>query len=376
MVFYRVHTILTAVVITPALLLLAGCAAESSPPSKQPIRTVQTAPARLASELSARSFSGTLRAPKETRLSFRVPGEVSRVPVDVGSRVGAGALVAALDREDYQLEVEAAAASYQQAQASAENAKAELQRIKVLYANDNASLSAYDRARTSYKTTQNAAEAVQRKLQLARKRLGYTRLRAPTAGSIASVLVEEGENVSAGQPVARLASGDALEVQVQVPEDVIADLQTGDSARVHTAVRSSGSAGATVTEVGVAPDGRQPTYPVIVTLDASDEALRPGMTARVQFDLGSATGLVVPPEAVGQDQNGRFAYVVQSDTLATDSRADGRIVRRSVTTGDLTPHGLTVTSGLQRGDRVVTAGLSEVRDGDPVRISRLLSGEL
>jgi RND family efflux transporter MFP subunit len=358
-----------------AVGLLGGCTSEPEPASS-PVRTVQTQPVRSVAAVSARSFTGTLRAPLETNLSFRVAGTVTDVAVDVGSTVRAGEVVARLDPEDYRLQVESAEARYREATAAAENAKAELRRVKTLYAHDNASLSAYDRARTQYETSRNRADAAQRQLELARKRLGYTTLEAPATGTVAGTRAEEGENVAVGQPVVRLTSGDRLEVEVQVPENLISTLGVGQPATVTAPSLRDTSIAATVTEVGTAPNGRRPTYPVVVTLDRSVPSLRSGMTARVSFDPRRAGGLVVPAEAVGRDEEGRFVYVVAPDTAAaTDARADGRVERRAVDTGALTPEGIVVTRGLRPDARVVTAGLSQIRSGDRVRISRLLSGE-
>lgn len=363
-----------SIVLAAVALILTGCSTpEPDEPSTPRVRTVQTQPVRPLAEVTARQFSGTLRAPLETNLSFRVPGQVTAVHVDVGSRVQAGDVIARLDAADYRLEVEAAAAAYRQARAAAENARAELRRIKALYADDNASLSAYDRARTTFETTQNRAQAAQRQVELARKRLGYTELTAPAAGSIADKRVEAGENVAVGQPVMRLTSGQRLEVQVQVPEDQVTQIQVGQRARVHASLVPDEGVPATVTEVAAAPGGQRPTYPVVVTLDAPASTLRSGMTARVAFDRGETPGLVVPAEAVSQDDAGRFVYVVAPDTAGTRAHAGGRIERRAVQTRALTSHGLVVTDGLQPGDRVVTAGIAHVRDGDPVRIARLLS---
>jgi multidrug efflux system membrane fusion protein len=322
--------------------------------------------------VTARSFSGTLRAPLESNLSFRISGQVTRISVDVGEQVAAGEVIARLDPEDYRLQLESARASYRQAKAAAENAQAELQRIRSLYVDDNASLSAYDQARTRYETAQNQAEAARRQLELARKRLSYTRLTAPASGSIASQQVQEGENVTTGQPVVRLTAGRKLEVEVQVPENLIAAVETGQPVSVTATSLGSERLPATVTEVASAPNGQRPTYPVVVTLDRPAERLRSGMTARVAFDLDQDGGLVVPAEAIGEDQDGRFAYVVAPG--APDSvSADGHVERRAVETGALTSSGLVVTDGLQQGDRVVTAGLGKLRDGALVRISELLS---
>jgi RND family efflux transporter MFP subunit len=362
------------------LVTLAGCGGDSETTSPPPPTTVQTEEVKPVSQATDRSFSGTLRAPLETNLSFRVPGQVMGVYVDVGTAVEAGDLIARLDPEDYRLEMESARATYREAKAAAENAKAEFQRLKTLYANDNASLSAYDRARTAYETSQSRAEAAKRQLDLAEKRLTYTRLTAPASGSIADKRVQEGENVAVGQPVARLTAGDRLEVQVQVPESRISQLSVGQSATVRTSSGVSRSLPATVTEVASAPSGSRPTYPVVVTLNASDPALRSGMSAQVGLSFGSSDGVLVPSGAVTQDEHGAFVYAVAPapDSLAAGSgtqRPDGIVQRRAVETGDLTPQGLRVTGALRTGDRVVTAGLSAISEGDPVRFSRLFSQE-
>jgi RND family efflux transporter MFP subunit len=160
-----------------------------------------------------------------------------------------------------------------------------------------------------------------------------------------------------------------------VPETLISEIEVGQPARVGATPLRDTAIAATVTEVGTATDGRQPTYPVVVTLDRSVEALRSGMTARVSFRTKGDGGLVVPAEAVSRDEHGRFVYVVGIDSVETTDRVDGRIERRSVETGALTAAGIVVTDGLREGQRVVTAGLSQVRTGDRVRISRLLSDQ-
>lgn len=371
-------SVLFAVLLLTFSALFIGCGSEEPSSSEPVIRTVQTERAQPMSSALDRTFSGTLHAPIEARLSFRVPGNVASVDVDAGTRVQAGDRIARLDASDYQLEVEAARASLRQAEAAAENACAEFRRTKALYAEDNASASAYDRARTAYETATSRVEAAQRQLDLAEKRLGYTRLVAPAAGSIAETHVEAGENVSAGQPVAQLTSDGRLEVRVQVPENRIAGLQTGQSAVVSTSMLGSERLAATVTEIASAPNSQRPTYPVVVTLDDAHPTLRSGMTARVSFGRSPGDQLFVPPEAVSEDERGRFVYVVQGPAdgrPATDlpADADGRIERRTVDTGSIHSHGLMVTDGLSAGERVVTAGIAQVREGDLVRISRLLS---
>jgi len=74
---------------------------------------------------------------------------------------------------------------------------------------------------------------------------------------------------------------------------------------------------------------------------------------------------VVPSFAVGEDGEGRFVYVVEP---APDAAGEGIVRRQAVTVGDLTTEGLEIVSGLQDGDRVVTAGVSRIEDGLRVRL--------
>jgi RND family efflux transporter MFP subunit len=286
-------------------------------------------------------------------------------------------VIATLDREDFRLQVEAARASYRQARAAAQNARSELRRAKALYADDNISISDYERAHTTYETKQNQSEAALRRLDLAKKRLAYTRLTAPTPGSIAGTRVEAGENVRAGQPVARLTSGDRLEVTVEVPEGMVERIQTGQQAAVTATTMGDSTVMGAVTEIAAAPSGSRPTYPVVVTLRKPVPSLRSGMSAQVRFTSDHRSGLVVPSSAVSEDHRGRFVYIVDCPGATADttlaSGADGRIRRQAVSTGDIIDRGLVIRDSLGAGDEVVIAGHSMIAPGDPVRISQLLT---
>jgi len=90
------------------------------------------------------------------------------------------------------------------------------------------------------------------------------------------------------------------------------------------------------------------------------------MAASVAFEFssgGSSATVVVPTNAVGEDRDGRFVFVVEPT-------GDGRGVarRRAVTVGALVADGLEVTSGLSAGDYLVTAGVNQLSDGGNVRI--------
>ncbi len=313
-----------------------------------------------------RSFSGTARAGVESRISFKVPGTIRRVAVEVGEAVTAGQLLAELDDEDYRLQVQRAEAGLSQARAQARNAAADYARARQLYENANLSRAELDAARTASESAASSVSAYERELELARLQLSYTRLTAPAAGAVASVNVEVNENVQVGETVVLLTSGSNLEVEVGVPGVLISGITQGSNATVTFDALPGRTFDGIVTEVGVAATGPGLTFPVRVRLVETASDIRPGMAVEVGFLFDSASQRVVyllPSAAVGEDREGRFVFVVQPTEPGV-----GTIERRAVSVGELTTDGLEVIEGLNDGDRVVTAGWSKIEPGLQVRL--------
>ncbi len=365
----RIGSRMAAIVVAlSGVCALSAC--QEQAPVEEVIRPVRTVIARAGAAERIRSFSGVAEAGQESSLSFKVAGTVSRVEVAVGAEVTTGRLLAALDASDYELRVREAEAAALQAGAQARSAQSEYERVRSLYENQNASKSDLDRARGQAESAAAAAEVAQRRVDQARRQLSYTRLTAPRNGLISQVLVDPGENVSAGQRIAVLSAGDRVEVRVAVPEVLISLIEPGASVSVRLDALPDRTFGARVTEVGVTASAGT-TYPVEVTLDTAEPSIRPGMAARVDFTLptaDSSRAFLLPSVSVGEDADGRFVYVVEP---AGDGV--GIVRRRPVEVGDLRAQGIEVVAGLQGGEQVITAGTRRVSDGltvklEPVRL--------
>jgi RND family efflux transporter MFP subunit len=203
--------------------------------------------------------------------------------------------------------------------------------------------------------------------------LGYTVLRAPVDGNIADVTIEPSENVQAGQTVVVLTSGDYPEVQVAVPEVLIAQIRESDAVTATFDALPGRSFPATVTEVGVMSAASATAFPVTVRLTETDPDIRPGMAAEVAFSFrstGGAERILVPATAVGEDEQGRYAFLV--DDVVGDL---GTVRRVPVLTGELTGEGLEVLDGLEDGDLLVTAGLHKLTDGLQVKVPQPSGGD-
>jgi membrane fusion protein, multidrug efflux system len=364
------HRIATALCLTTlcmaVLIFSSGCGRDDDKTQPERPRLVRVDRVSAQGGVERRSFVGVAQAGAESKLSFKIGGTISDLKIKVGDQIAKGALIATLEGTDYGLQVQEAKASLDQAVAQERNARAQYDRVKSLYAANNASQQDLDSARTAYESARAGVAAVRKRVELAQTRAGYTRLDAPVAGKIAKVSVEKGENVQPGAVVAVLNSGARAEVEIAVPEILIEKLKEGSRAEVtFDAIKDMRFPG-TVTEVGVASGGAMTTFPVTVRLDQEDKRIRSGMAAEAIVTVGDADSepkLFVRPKAIGEDREGRFAFVA-----IPTSGGLGRVERKVVRVGEISGAGLEITSGLSEGDLLVTAGIPFLKDGQTVRM--------
>ena len=164
-------------------------------------------------------------------------------------------VLARLDPTDYELKVEEAEAGLAQAQAGLRRAEADYERVRALYENSNASKGELDAARAGAESAQAQVESGAKRLEQARQQVGYTVLRAPSDGAIAAVSLEVNENVGAGQQVFLLTAGAEPEIEVAVPEVLIARVAEGQPVEVRFDALPGRRLAARITEVGVAVTG-------------------------------------------------------------------------------------------------------------------------
>lgn len=292
-------------------------------------------------------------------MSFKVAGTVTDLAVQVGDQLQKGDLIASLNPSSYELKVQQAEASLEQARANKRNSDANYERVKGLYGNSNASRNDLDVARANAESASAQVRSARKSLEIAQLDRSYTRLTATADCSVASLDVEINENVSAGNQIATITCGGGLEISVGIPESLIAKFKQGMSSSVRFNAIPERVFEGKVTEVGISSQVGSATFPLVIELVEPDPTVRPGMAAEVTFAfVNQQNGLhVIPTAAVINDERGVFVYLaVPGDGNTAEIR------RRSVQTGDLLENGIEIVDGLSEGDKVVTAGTSFIRE--------------
>ncbi len=350
--------------VTALLLSACGKSDEAMDVRLRPVRYVTVSEDSVFRD---RSFSGISKSSRESRLSFKVSGTVINVPVQIGQRLSAGDLIAEIDPASYVLQAQQAQASLVEAQANDRRARANYDRTKGLYANDNASLNDLESARAQAESASAVVRAAGKALEIARLNVSYTKLTADADCSIASLDIEVNENVASGQQVAAVSCGDAYEVTVDLPESLIGDVDELTPVSVRFGSIPDQEFSAVVSEIAVASAAGSAAFPVVIKITGNQPLLRSGLAADVTFQFYSAVvqgGVVLPVTAVIRDPQGTFVFVAEREGV------DGEAVvrRRAVTLGELSQLGIEVVEGLEIGDLVITAGISVIRDDQRVLI--------
>ncbi len=358
----------------PALLLssfIIFCGSDNKE-MKPVIRPVRYIEALATGGSRVRSFTGVAQAGLESNLSFKVAGTIKRIPVKVGDRINSGSLIAELDAESYQLQLQQAKASLEQAQAQQRNATSSYDRIRSLYENNNVSKNDLDQSRSAYESANASVKTLVQSYEMARLHLSYTKLNAPVSGSISRITREVNENVAAGTSIVLLTSGSRTEVTVAIPEVLIALIKEGTTVNVKFDAIPGKEFSAVVREVGVSSGQTVTTFPVTVRLNTQDKNIRPGMAAEVAFRFDYKDGrerILVPPHSVGEDRDGRYVFIVEPSKEGL-----GITHKKNVVVGELTSDGLEILSGIIDGDLVVTAGISKISDGQTVKLMAAKEG--
>lgn len=332
---------------------------------KEIIRPVQYEKVVPGGGVKTRVFNGTAKSGTETRLSFKVNGNISQLNVKVGEEVSANSLIATLDDADFKLQYEQSDAAVKNADAQEKNAKSTFERIRSLYENGNASLSEYQTAKAQFESAKAYESSAKKARKLSKAQLSYCNLFSPVKGKIATVDAEVNENIKAGQQIVLINSAGDLEVNLGVPESFISKIAVQDEVTVKFSAIPGKQYKAVVSEVSFAINRQSATYPVVIKLVGDARDVRPGMAANVNFQFSGNNDedrLILPAKAVGEDQEGNFVFVLEQNEEHYLAK------RRSVQVGNLTIDGFEILDGLEEGEFVATAGLQTLLDGMKVRL--------
>lgn len=326
-----------------------------------------------------RTFSGTLEATAKFVVSPKVSGRVERLSVDLADTIKRGQVVAELDNDEYIQAVKQAKADLAVAKANLAEARSalkistrDLERIETLRKRGVASESQYDAAKADQLAKQVQLEVAEAQitraesaLETANIRLGYTKITADwTEGSdqrvVAERYVDQGETVSANQPLLLIVELDPISGVIFVTEKDYARLKPDQTAILTTDAFPGEVFEGRVTRI--APVFRQATRQarVELTIDNPRQRLKPGMFIRAEVVLDRIFGAIIVPDKALTTRNDQTGVFVVSEDGHTVKWHPVKVGIREDKRAQVEGQGLT--------GRVVTLGQQLVDDGSRITI--------
>ncbi|WBF43336.1 efflux RND transporter periplasmic adaptor subunit [Serratia rubidaea] len=350
-------------------LLLSGCDRPSDAPAAGPlevgVRTLQARPVTLSSELS-----GRVTAAMSSEVRPQVDGIIKRRLFTEGAEVKAGQLLYQIDPASYQASYDQALAQLQNARATVKSSRLKAQRYAALVKENGVSQQDADDAQASYQQVLASVAQYRAAVASAKVNLDYTQVRAPIAGRIGISAVTPGALVTAGQ-------SDAL-ATIRALDPIYIDLTQSSSQLLKLRKRLAGVKTSQTVPVKVqledgtayAQQGKLALTEVAVDESTGSVTLRavvpnpqhqllPGMYVRATVENGvDPQAILAPQQGIGRDADGNAtAWVVNRQN---------QVEQRRVVTDRVIGSSWLVTSGLQAGDRLIVEGTDKVKAGSRV----------
>jgi RND family efflux transporter MFP subunit len=341
-----------------ALAVLAGCrGGDGEVPVKRPQVTGVTITAVAPVEVQdAFEAAGTVRSDRTSVIASRVMGAVEDIRVREGDRVEPGQLLMTIDDRDPSERSKAASMAMEGAKQNRDLARATWKRHRSLYEHNALSGQEMDQVETGLKVAEAEYARAQAMASEARVYLGFTRITAPFSGFVTEKKIDAGSMASPGMPLLTIESDEAMYVETAVDESLTGKVKAGLPAEVRVDSLQKTLKG-TVREVVPAVNPGSRTFIVKISVEAT--GLRSGLFTRVRIPLTRRTALLIPEASVVTKGQLTGVYAVD---------AKGVVTYRLVRTGKVFANGIEVLSGLEPGERIITAGVEKASDGGVITV--------
>jgi RND family efflux transporter MFP subunit len=302
------------------------------------------------------TLTGALVADRESNVAANVAGKVISLPVDRGSPVREGAVLALLDKRSADISSREAAANVELARGNAELARTNCERADGLLQSGAIGKAEYERTRSACETSLSSLAAADARRDAALKSLGDAVIRAPFAGVVSERSIDVGEYVQAQTQVVHLVATDPLRLRLNVPEQMVGQVQQGMLVELQVSAYPDVWWKGTLRYVSAALREQTRDLLIEAVVPNPEQKLRPGMFAVARIIMPKAPATSVPEASLHVD--GEFARLFVA--------RHGVLEERIVELGVHDQPWVEIRRGVASGEAVVSPFSLDAKDGAPV----------
>ncbi|MBP1878955.1 efflux RND transporter periplasmic adaptor subunit [Agrobacterium rubi] len=345
----------TITVMAISLVSLVGCGPKDDQQQK-PIRNVQVVTVKALDVAAPIATTGQISARVQSDLSFRVSGQITQRLVDVGQRVKAGQVLARIDPQEQQADLQVAIAGLESAQAQQTQAQQAFDRQQNLLATGVTTRAALDSAQESLLTARGSADSAQAQVDTARDSLGQTELKADADGVITARNAEVGQVAQAAQTVFTLAHDGPRDAVINADESLLLGGEIQNDVEVRM-LSGGAPIKATVREVSPTIDTTTGTIRVKLSLDPSAD-VRLGSPVVATAHYKPVKTIELPWSTIASASGKPAVWIVDPK--------DRTVSLRQIEVATYANERLSVRSGLLEGEIVVSNGTKFLTAGEVV----------
>jgi RND family efflux transporter MFP subunit len=322
------------------------------------VRTVEAERTAVSADVI---FTGDVQAQAQTNVAFRVNGKVAKRLIEVGDHVEADQVLATLDRQEQQANLDNAKAALVSAEALLTQAKVAFKRQEQLLSSGYTTRPAYDQAEQQLRTTQASVDSAKAQLGTAQEQFSYTDLRAGVTGVVLSRSFETGQVVQAGQTVLVIAQDGPRDAVFNVYEALPANPPADKTVTVVLQADPSVTTTGTVREISPSVDQASGTVRVKIGLVSTPPQMALGSVVIGKGRFKAREAVVLPWSALYRWENKPAVWIYD--------RKSGTVSPRIVTIERYAFDTIALASGVEPGQTVVTAGIQFLRPGQSVAVA-------
>ncbi len=333
------------------LFLAQGCGGKSEEETNTTDKTqftdtlsveVQTV---KSGELSVvKIFAGTLEGEEQANIIAKIPERIMKINVKVGDFVKAGTVLFELDKGG-------ASSQFYQAQAAFLNAQKNFERMQNLLKEGAVSQQAFDGAQTQYEVAKANFDAAKSTVEIT----------SPLSGIVTAINVNIGDLANPQMPLATVANIGRMKAKFNVSELDVPSFSVGQTVQVYSEIKPDLTEPGKIIQLSKSANIQSRTFEIqAVFPNTSDRWFKPGMFIRVKANMTTQKGaLTIPIAGVIKANNSDAVYVIN------DNKSQLQMVETGITDGKL----VEIKSGLKEGDKIVTVGMSDLKNGTVVIIT-------
>ena len=300
-------------------------------------------------------YVGVIESARQQKIGFAIGGTLKELFVKEGDVVSAGQALASLNQDSLNRAYQASENTLRAAKEAYNFATDQYRKYEQLH--EAGAISAQELERVSLELESQKAAYENAKLDFENKAalVADAFISSDFEGSVSGVLFETGEMVPAGQPVLIINSSEKI-IRTSLAQNDLSSINRDTD----TSVMISGQEhSATILSINSSPDPGTRTYPVELKLThpASEEIMPLGALVTVNFRTDLQKAISIPLNIISNDGQD-FVFVVDPDN---------RVQRKAITLGQVHNHEV-IVYGLAEGDRVVSEGFKNIKQGEIVRI--------